>query len=204
MIRSMRNILTLLVFAAAVAAAQNSDLGLLGGISGVHGQTTVIGATKGTLGTVTPSFQANYAWQILQRKADLYIELPLVIAVRTSGETVTGPGINASVGNVDPDVIFTPGVRLKVSPESRVSFYGAAGFGIASFGATTFILPGPTTVSRDRENAPAFGFGGGVDIRLTRLLSLRGDIRDFVTRVSLGGIQGRNHAFFQFGIAFHF
>jgi opacity protein-like surface antigen len=177
MMPSMRTILALLML-TGLAAAQNSDLALLAGVSGIRGQTTHIGASTGTLGTVTPSFQINYAWQVLRRAADLYIELPLVIAVRTSGETVSGPAFNGSVGNADPDIFFTPGVRLKISPESRVSFYGAAGFGIASFGATSFILPGPTFVSRNRENSAAFGFGGGIDFRLTRRLSLRADVRD--------------------------
>lgn len=199
----MRTILALLMF-AGLGLAQNSDLAVLGGVSGIHGQTTYIGAGVGTLGTVTPSFQVNYAWQVLQRKADLYIELPLVIPVRISGETVSGPVVHASVANADPDIFFTPGVRLKISPESRVSFYGATGFGIASFGATSFILPGPTYVSRTRQNSAAFDFGGGVDFRLTRLLSLRGDVRDFVTRSGLGSTTGRNHAIFQLGIAFHF
>lgn len=203
MIPSMRTILALLIL-TGLALAQNSDLALLAGISGIRDQTTYIGATKGTLGAVTPSFQANYAWQVLQRKADLYIELPLVISVRLSGETVTGPAINASVGNADPDLFFTPGVRLKISPESRVSFYGAAGFGIASFGATSFILPGPTFVSRTRQNSAAFDAGGGIDFRLTQLLSLRADVRDFITRVHVGGITGRNHVMFPAGIAFHF
>ena len=44
----------------------------------------------------------------------------------------------------------------------------------------------------------------GGDFRLTRLLSLRGDARDFVTREGLGGVTGRNHSTFQAGIAFHF
>lgn len=199
-----RTILAVLTLTAGMGWAQNSDLALLGGVSGIRGQTTVIGASHGTLGTVSPSFQVNYAWQILQRKADLYIELPLVIPVRISGETVSGPGMKTSVGNSDPDIFFTPGVRLKISPESRVSFYAAANFGVASFGATSFILPGPTFVSTSRKTSPAFGFGGGVDFRLTRLLSLRGDARDFVTREGLGGVTGRNHGIFQVGIAFHF
>src|SRR5579872_700462 len=167
MMRKMR-ILAVLTLTAGMGWAQNSDLALLGGVSGIHQQASMIGQTVGALQTVTPSFQANYAWQVLQRKADLYIEMPLVIQIRTSEEAVAGPAINAAVRNSDPDIFFTPGVRLKLSPESHVSFYGAADFGIASFGASSFILPGPTFISTSRRNSPAFGFGGGVDFRLTR------------------------------------
>ena len=200
----MRKIPALFVVTVAAAWAQNSDLAVLGGVSAIHGETNSIGAAQGAIGTVSPSFQVNYAWQILQRKADLYIELPLVIPVRLSGEAVAGPAFQAAAGNSDPDIFFTPGMRAKILPRSRLSFYGAADFGIASFGATSFILPGPTLVSTPRRNSPAFGFGGGVDFHLTRLLSVRADARDFITRKGLGGITGRSHGIFQAGIAFHF
>jgi opacity protein-like surface antigen len=210
MIHPMRKILALLVLIAGVAWAQNSDLAVLAGISAPRGETVVGGGTVKASGSVTPSFQLNYAWQVLQRRADLYIELPLVIPVRTSGETTVigakfaNPGAVLVTGNSGPDIFFTPGVRLKISPESRVSFYGAAGFGIASFsGPSTIVVPSTVVVSK-RQNSAAFGFGGGIDFRLTRLLSIRGDARDFVTKEGLGGVTGRNHGIFQAGIAFHF
>ena len=52
------------LFAIGSLRAQNSDLGLLGGISGPRGQTTVAGQTSTVSGSVTPSFQINYAWQV--------------------------------------------------------------------------------------------------------------------------------------------
>jgi hypothetical protein len=203
MIRSMRTILGLLMLAGA-ALAQNSDLGLLGGIAGPQGQTTVAGRTVTASGSVTPSFQVNYAWQVLQRKADLYVELPLVIPVRVSGITISSPAGAVAAGNSGPDLFFTPGVRLKISPESHVSFYAAAGLGVASFASASVVVTPVTIAAGSRENSFAFGFGGGIDLRLTRLLSLRGDARDFVTRAGLGEVSGRNHAIFQAGIAFHF
>jgi opacity protein-like surface antigen len=200
---AMRTVLIFLML-AGVTLAQNSDLGVLAGISGPQGQTSVAGGTATASGSVAPSFQLNYAWQVLQRKADLYVELPLVVPVRVSGTVISGPAGVVSAGTAGPDLFFTPGVRLKISPESRVSFYGAAGVGVASFSGTSTIVPPLTVVSGHRENSFAFGFGGGVDFRLTRLLSLRGDARDFVTRENLGEVSGRNHSIFQIGIAFHF
>jgi hypothetical protein len=206
---AMRKILagTLCFFLLAMCPlrAQNSDLGLLGGISGPRGQTTVAGQTSTVSGSVTPSFQINYAWQVRQRAVDLYVELPLAIPVRVSGTVTSGPGGAVVAGNSGPDLFFTPGLRLKFSPESRVSFYGAAGFGIASFaGAQVVVAPSTVAVTGGRRNSPALGFGGGIDLRLTRLLSLRGDVRDFVTERGLGDVSGRNHGIFQVGIAFHF
>jgi hypothetical protein len=200
----MRTILALLMW-TGLAAAQNSDLGLLAGISGPRGSITVAGGTVTQSGSVAPSLQLNYAWQVVERKTYLYVELPLVIPFREGGTVATSPAGTVVVGDAGPDVFFTPGLRLKVSPQSRVSFYGAAGFGIASFGGSTISAsPALTSVAGGRQNSVAADFGGGIDLRLTRLLSLRGDARDFVTRAGLGGVSGRNHGIFQLGIAFHF
>jgi len=204
MIRSMKGtILTLFVAAAGAALAQNSDLGLLAGISGPKGETSVSGGTVSASGSVAPSFQANYAWQVVESKADLYVELPFVAVIRSSATVVTGPGgeIASSSGS---NFFLTPGVRLKISPESRVSLYCAAGGGLGSFSGTSITTSGGLFVSSSRQNSLAGGFGGGVDFRLTRLLSLRVDVRDFVTKAGLGGAIGRNHGIGQFGIAFHF
>lgn len=199
----MRLLLTLLLLTGS-AAAQNSDLALLAGISGPKGSVTNAGGTSTDTGSVTPSFQVNYAWQVLQRAADLYVELPLVVPVRVTGIVVTGPGVSSSAGNTSPDLFFTPGARVKFSPESRISFYAAAGAGIASFAATPALVAPLTVVAGSRQTSFAFGIGGGVDFRLTRLLSLRVDARDFITGAGLGGVTGRNHAILQGGIAFHF
>ena len=49
----------------------------------------------------------------------------------------------------------------------------------------------------------ALDFGGGLDFRLTRLVSLRAEARDFVTGRGLGGVEGRNHPIFSFGLGIH-
>ena len=46
-------------------------------------------------------------------------------------------------------------------------------------------------------------FGGGLDFRLTRLISLRAEVRDFVSRRGIGLTDGRNHLVFGFGMGFH-
>ena len=195
----------LLMLTAFPAWAQNSDLSILAGISGPRGETVMKGSTATVSGSVTPSFQVNYAWQVLQRKIDLYVELPLVIPIRVSGAVIAGPGGSTESANSGPDVYFTPGLRLKFSPQARTSFYVAAGFGIASFsGTTTTASTGGVVSGGVRQNSAAFDAGAGMDFRLTRLLSLRVDGRDFITQSGLGGISGRNHGTFQAGIAFHF
>ena len=200
----MKTLFALLMAAAGLAQAQNSDLALLGGLTGPTGQTSVSNGTTTASGSVSPSLQLNYAWQVRKSKTDLYVEGPLEIVMRESGSVTNGPGGTSVSGSAGPDLFFTPGVRVKFSPEARVSFYGAAGAGVASFTGAVFVSPSSVESSTGRRNSYAIGFGGGIDFRLTRLLSLRGDVRDFITESGLGGATGRNHAIGQFGLAFHF
>jgi hypothetical protein len=114
---------------------------------------------------------------------------------------VVGSVVSSSSGF---DVFFTPGVRLKISPQSRVSLYGAVGGGLASFTNTQSTIAPAVSITTGRVTTGALDFGGGLDLRLTRLLSLRGEARDFLTRRGLGGESGKNHGIYQVGIAFHF
>jgi hypothetical protein len=131
--------------------------------------------------TVASGSQFNYGHQVVATLAgDLYVEIPLVSS--------TNP-----VGNVA--YLFTPGLRYKLATQSRLSLYGALGVGVASFGGTA---------TASRTTSGTVDFAGGADLRLTRLLSVRLEARDFVTRPGLGGTEGRNHAMYFVGIAFHF
>jgi opacity protein-like surface antigen len=183
---------------AGVAFAQNSDLAILLGAAGPISSTVSNGMVSDLFGV---SLQLNYAAQLHETKAgQLYLELPLMLAAQV--KSTVGNGVSDSVKD---SIFFTPGVRWRFTPQKRVSFYAAAGAGIGSFG-TTISFVGHNVVSTNigRTTTAAFGFGGGIDFRLTRLLSLRAEGRDFVTRSGLGGSEGRNHSFFMAGVGFHF
>ena len=189
----------LFLFAGAVEA-QNSDFGLLIGVSTPHGEI-VSGTNSRVSGSVGASGQFNYAWQVFQRAVDLYIEVPLVISARNTGLVM--PGTVSSTDYLD--FFVTPGVRLKFTPQSRVSFYGAVGGGLASLGQHVSIVSAPrVAVTVGRVTTGAVDFAGGLDFRLTRLLSLRGEGRDFFTKGNVSGDPGRNRLMFEAGIAFHF
>jgi hypothetical protein len=131
--------------------------------------------------TYASGSEFNYGHQVVAVQAgDLYVEIPLV--------SVTNP-----VRNVD--YLFAPGLRFKLATQSRFSLYGALGVGVASFGGTA---------TASRTTSGTVDFAGGLDFRITRLLSLRVEARDFLTRPGLGGTEGRNHAMYFVGIALHF
>jgi opacity protein-like surface antigen len=189
----------LLMMVVGAASAQNSDLGLLIGISGPSSQV-VTGTQYRVSGSVGASGQINYAMQLKENNAGrLYLELPLLIGGRSSG-TVT----SVVTGSTVTGIYFTPGVRFNVTLHPRTSFYAAGGLGVASFDLNQSVVgKGIVSATSGWESSFAVAFGGGLDFRLTRLISLRGEVRDFVSRKGIGLTDGRNHPVFGFGMGFH-
>jgi hypothetical protein len=96
--------------------------------------------------------QVNYARQLLERPAGrLYLEVPLIIPV-----TPYRRGFAR--------IFITPGLRYHRNLTDRTALYGSGGVGFVS---TPF----------NPRISWAVTFGGGLDYRLTRLWSVRGDIR---------------------------
>jgi len=77
---------------------------------------------------------------------------------------------------------------------------------VAGGGVGVFRTPSPGAfgVSSRGTTHGVFQFGGGADLRLTRLLSLRAEVRDVVTGRQFGGVAGRHHPVPLFGVAMHF
>jgi hypothetical protein len=113
-----------------------------------------------------------------------------------------------TVASIDRDVwYFTPGIRLKTPTFGRVSFYDLAGGGVGWFSKVSSIVSGANEsviVDSRVQGSPVFDFAGGIDLRLSRLVSLRGEGRDFFSARNLGGVAGHNHPVFLVGLAFHF
>lgn len=194
----MRLVFALLLIAGA-ARAQNSDLGFLVGFS-TTGSSVRVGPVVYVSTLVGAHGQINYAAQLKETRAGrLYLELPLLIGGHAGGE-VSGRVYGSAGGMIS----LTPGIRFNVAPHSRISFYAAAGAGPAVFGEDT------AEISRTSVNASstwtltlAADFGGGVDLRLTRLVSLRAEVRDFLSERGLAGVEGHHHPIFSFGMGFH-
>jgi opacity protein-like surface antigen len=155
--------------AAGVAAAQdkgpqNSDLGLLLGVSHYSGHTPVGG-------------QVNYARQLLEnRHGRLYLELPVFVPLTRGSHSGT--------------VFITPGLRYHLNLNERVAVYVSADAGIA-------IQAGVHRADL------GLALGAGVDYRLTRRWSLRGDYRNFAEE-STHGLSTTKHSSLMIGPALHF
>lgn len=88
--------------------------------------------------------------------------------------------------------------------QSRVSGYGLLGGGGGWFQYAVINGGSNPYVSSNSTAQGLLVAGGGIDVRLTRRISIRGEVRDLVTSAGLSGASGRHHVLPLFGIAFHF
>jgi hypothetical protein len=189
-----------IVAATGAAWGQNQDLAFPLGVIAPHYSVSTPGSEV-TAGAGA-AFQINYGRQVAgTRWGDLYVELPVIFAWR--GDTFASTG----VGSVNGSGIgaFVPGARFRLPALGRASFFGALGGGVGWY-HKNFVSArlGSVSISGAVAATAAMDFGGGMDLRLTRLLSLRAEVRDLVT--SQGALNGHGHhsPIFAFGPAFHF
>ena len=189
----------LLILAASAAIGQNSDLGMLFGPA--YGQVTQLPNAHLSTG-LSLANQYTYAFQVADAKVGgLYVELPFATSGYASG--IVRPEV--AVGGTN-SYLFTPGLRFKFSLRSRVSLYTAVGGGGGVYGLKYIYFAGPyagTTVVHHTTSG-VLDFGGGIDYRLTKLLSIRAEARDFVSRRVLGPGSGQNFVLIEAGIGLHF
>ncbi len=127
--------------------------------------------------------QVNYAREVLGTKAgSLFVEIPVGLI----GNTIS-----------QPSIAVIPGIRFKFATHSRLSFYTALGFGCLSFG------PSPVHA---RTLSGAMDAAGAIDIRVTKLVSIRGETREYLTAPQPEGsrLPGRNHIVIGIGVGLHF
>lgn len=142
----------------------------------------------------------NYAWQFHERqRGRFYVELPFLVVGGSSG--TVGREV---VGRAGGSLFVIPGLRYQHNLTDRFALSVAAGVG-AAIGHQKVGIVTPQVVRgyEDTSATVAADLGGGVDFRLTRLLSLRAEVRDFVSGRT-GGLARRNNVAYQFGFALHF
>jgi hypothetical protein len=184
--------------AAASFGAQNFDVSLLWATARMPSQTV---PNSNVIISPTWHFSccsAEIGYQITHTAAGyLWVEYAHI---------EQGGSLNANIpssGSRDLET-ETVGVRLMVPVAARLSFFGVTAGGEGEFhypwilqGSTPYLLSHSTTHG-------VFVWGGGVDIRLSKRISLRGEVRDLVSGKGLSGSNGVNHVVTLFGVGFHF
>jgi hypothetical protein len=192
----------LLVFGINVWAQQNTDISIMVGLF-QSAKATVSGTSIQVTSPAGPNSEVNFGYQILRRsEAELWIETPIVFGFLSSSVTIANGSVASSSNST---FAFTPGVRVRIPTQSRLSVFGAGGFGFGSFVHFQSSADG-TSVQNQAifSKRAAFDLGAGGDIRLTRLVSLRAEVRDIIPAGSLSAGMARHRAFYEFGLAFHF
>ena len=189
------------------AAAQKNELsGILGrtftsdeGIPGAPSYDPELRFGKGL------TFELNYARQLMGGDLlSLSLEIPLVVNVDED--------LHAAQ-NVIPkqysSYFITPAARLNMFPNQAVSPWVSIGGGFGHFGASStlefggFPNPGKTGTS-----TAVFQAGFGLDVKLFKRFSLRGEVRDFwsgVPQLNVTTDNSRQHNIFVGGgLVWHF
>ena len=190
--------LTLFPGSALAQRIQNSDVFWLFGASTVK-QQTIDGSGATVKGATGLAIEYGYGYQIVrQSAASLWIEFAPQFGGADSVHTSLPSVVNLSWS------AYPLGLRFMVPLAARVSVYAAGGGGAGSFHAVQFVPGTSPAVTSNAVWHGIFDFGGGVDIRLNRRLSIRAEVRDLVSGTGLSGAAGRNHLIPAGGLALHF
>lgn len=202
--------LACVAFASIMASAQadrRNELGLLLGATVTPELRTAVpsGGTLQIGSSVT--FQIAYARELKSRPDFVfYFEVP---ALAVPLQRIVG--FNGTLPRNYDSFFVTPGMRLKLVPNSRVSPWFSAGGGYALFDESADRMNGTHNTTRGTSGG-AVQFGGGIDlgtpIRVVFPISFRLEVRDFYTskptyNVSTSGAFQHN-VVFSGGLVVHF
>jgi hypothetical protein len=207
-----RRLLLLLCLALPTAwlnaqRVQNVDFFELAGPTWTPSQT-IRGSNVTIAGTHGWALSTGFGYQLKRTSAgNLWLEILPFGQIGLSGRASvvaakSPPGVFGSADFASQ--LSLAGFRWMVPVHERVSLYAAAGGGAGSFNyAVVNSFPPPGSISPHNVLHGLGDFGGGVDIRLTDNISLRTEVREYVTGIGLSGYPGRQHLVPYVGIAFH-
>lgn len=188
----------LLSGAAWAQLVQNIDIYMLAGPAST-GSSTIIGSNVTVEGTTGYSSATGYGYQIARTRAgSVWIDFsPVFVLPGLSGATIGGRVYSGFSS-------FTLGLRFMVPIHARIAIFGTVAGGGGRFNYPVVIGGAEPRVTSNSTVHGIFQFGGGVDFRLVKRLSIRGELRDFVTGSGLSGSTGPHHVVPLIGVAFHF
>jgi opacity protein-like surface antigen len=173
-------VLLLMIFAFAPAVfAQENEIALLIGRMKPSDRSLSLNPAPAIDATFDGAltYQFNYANRVVNGEiASLHLELAVTGVPRTGVRSD-----NFLLPRTYSTLIFTPGLKLKAFPGGGFSPYVVGGVGVGRFSLSdTNIAGGP--VPGDGSNTSfVFNYGGGVDLNILGPLSIRGEVRDYMT-----------------------
>jgi hypothetical protein len=171
-------LLLIFAFAPAVLAQENEVAFLFGRLKPSDRSLTLNPLpTAETAFSGAAAYQINYSNRVVNGElASVHFEIPVIVAPRTGVKSD-----NFFLPRTYSTLIFTPGLKLKVFPGGGLSPYVVSGIGLGRFSESSANING-TPNTGDRTNTSfVFNFGGGIDLNVLGPLSIRGEVRDFIT-----------------------
>jgi len=189
---------TLLSGTAWAQLVQNRDIYFMGGPARTS-SSAVPGSNVTVKGTSGYSSVTGFGYQIARSGAgSIWVDFsPAYVIPGLSGANIGGQ-VNNDFSS------YTLGLRFMLPVHDRVALFGTVAGGGGSFNYPVIDGGAEPRVSSNSTIHGVFQFGGGVDFRLTRMFSIRGELRDYVTGKGLSGATGRHHLVPLVGVAFHF
>jgi len=183
---------------AKAQRAQNFDISLMWATASLPVQT--VPATGVTIYNSWPisCCSEEFGYQVARASAGtLWVEY---------AHLERGGSIPASIPSSGNRALETQtlGIRWMVPVLARLSFFGIAGGGDGDFTYPRILAVSPPYLMSHSTTHGVFAWGGGVDVRLSKRVSIRGEVRDLVSGKNLSGSKGVNHVLIMGGVGFHF
>ena len=175
---------------AGCAAAQRHELGLT--LGSVLAQDRGPAATSLNLGSGT-ALQVDYAHQIV--RGNRYVALYGDIVFMANPQRVVASTIRTAIRDV-ASLYLVPGVKIKFVPDGKVSPWFSIGAGYSLYEHATSLLSGAVSPVGRHLNRGTIGYGGGLDWKVWRNISLRAEARDFYSgppAYNVAGTAGGQH-----------
>jgi len=173
-------VLLLMIFAFAPAVfAQENEIALLIGRMKPSDRSLSLNPAPAINATFDGAltYQFNYANRVVNGEvASLHFELAVTGVPRTGVRSD-----NFLLPRTYSTLIFTPGLKLKAFPGGGFSPYVVAGAGVGRFSLSDTNIGGGPVPGDGSNTSFVFTYGGGVDLNILGPLSVRGEVRDYMT-----------------------
>jgi opacity protein-like surface antigen len=166
------------LFCANSVAAQKHEIGLTIGSAQPEDVLTEAGRTNVKNGF---AFQFDYSGRIFNAGVvALYANTPFAIA---TNNTIEVPQLVSASPREYRSYYFTPGLKVKVLPDARVSPYVVGGYGFARLVPRNRAANDTVDIfDRVKEFSQAYSFGGGADVKINEHIAIRGEVRSYHTK----------------------
>ncbi len=123
------------------------------------------------------TFQIAYGRRFVDAKAvSLHFE---VVVAATPGKSIKAS--NVLLPSSYSSLFITPGVKLKLFPGFFITPFVAVGGGYARLTVSDTLISGQPNSGSRSSNAAVYNYGGGLEVKIFPFVSLRGEVRNFVS-----------------------